>query len=275
MVTCTVKRYLWALNAFLCILCIHSTTSYSAEYKGKAQVAPSEKKAGIQSSRDLLSVDYSETDLELSLLGTITREGLGTAIIKNTFTGELQSYAEGEIIDIVETEKVKLVQISDCVIMIQRGKTYETLSCMIASPVAYPTTHSPLSKYRIVDGSDSGRTSRRIAGKLLKDKNKIHRFKSEYEKDILDASEKHGVDPYLVEAIIKVESGFNPNAVSPKKAMGIMQLMPETAQIYGVGDPFDPKANIDGGVRFLKDLIDYFNGNTKLALAAYNAVRGQ
>ena len=109
------------------------------------------------------------------------------------------------------------------------------------------------------------------AGVKLGDSVNYDNFQSEFEKAILSASERYGVDPYLVKAVIKIESNFNPRAISSKKAMGIMQLIPETASIYGVKDPFDPEDNIDGGVRHLRDLMEYFSGDIELVLAAYNA----
>jgi soluble lytic murein transglycosylase-like protein len=82
---------------------------------------------------------------------------------------------------------------------------------------------------------------------------------------------RHQIDPQLVHAIIKVESEYDPRAVSRKGAMGLMQLIPETAQRFGVANPFNPKENIEGGVSYLKHLLDLFRGDLFLSLAAYNA----
>ena len=82
---------------------------------------------------------------------------------------------------------------------------------------------------------------------------------------------RHQVDPRLVNAIIQVESKYDPNAVSRKGAMGLMQLIPETARRFGIENPFDPKENIEGGVTYLKSLLDLYGGDLALSLAAYNA----
>jgi len=87
-------------------------------------------------------------------------------------------------------------------------------------------------------------------------------------------SREHSVDPMLVDALVRVESAYDPNAVSRRGAMGLMQLMPATADRLGVDDPFDPEKNIRGGVREFSRLLDQYSGNLQFALAAYNAGEG-
>ncbi|HEU4412937.1 MAG TPA: lytic transglycosylase domain-containing protein [Polyangiaceae bacterium] len=86
-----------------------------------------------------------------------------------------------------------------------------------------------------------------------------------------EAAEANALAPELVLAVIEAESGFNPRAISPKGALGLMQLMPETASLLGVTDPFEPRQNVAGGAKLLRSLLDEFDGQLVLALAAYNA----
>lgn len=93
----------------------------------------------------------------------------------------------------------------------------------------------------------------------------------EFAEFVHGAAERHAVDPVLLTAMMRIESNFDPFAVSPKGACGLLQLIPATAERFGVADVFDPEQNIDGGARYLSWLLDRFGGDTRLALAAYNA----
>src|SRR4029434_8301931 len=118
-------------------------------------------------------------------------------------------------------------------------------------------------RYRTLPGYSSGTA----AGWLRMPRTDTSRYAAE----IKDAAERHGVPERLVQAVIRVESAFNPRAVSVKGAQGLMQLMPETASLLGVRNSCDPQQNVDGGVRHLRGLIDRFGNDLPLALAAYNA----
>lgn len=102
----------------------------------------------------------------------------------------------------------------------------------------------------------------------------LSRVPEAFRQDVLEAAQTFGVDPLLVAAMIRQESGGNPNAVSRMGASGLMQLMPDTARQLGVGDPFNPRENIFGGVKFISQLLQQYQGNVELALAAYNAGPG-
>jgi soluble lytic murein transglycosylase-like protein len=97
---------------------------------------------------------------------------------------------------------------------------------------------------------------------------------AEFDELIRSASDRYNVDPNLIRAIIKTESDFNINARSNKGAMGLMQLMPDTARLHNVSDAYDPNENVEGGVRHLRMLLERYQGNLELSLAAYNAGAG-
>jgi len=100
------------------------------------------------------------------------------------------------------------------------------------------------------------------------------RLAGPYAETIRRAAQRHGVDPVLLAAMAKVESGFDPRAVSHKGAQGLLQLMPDTARRFGVANSFDPDQNVDGGARYLDWLLTRFSGDEQLALAGYNAGEG-
>ena len=113
-----------------------------------------------------------------------------------------------------------------------------------------------------------------IISKLSKkDDPRRHSLRKEkiYGAIINEAAKKYGIDAALIKAIIMVESGYNYKAISKRGAIGLMQLMPETADALGVKDIFDPAHNVNGGTKYIRLLLDRFNGNLDLALAAYNA----
>lgn len=214
----------------------------------------------IEAQSSIMTYEVTKSALGLELLGTVTSEGGSKVFIKNPVTGELGKYRAGEVIDIVRDEEAKVLEIANCMVLIERAGNFETLECSNKMPSVVFDGPAVLSKYRIVQPGANIQLSAR--------------FISEFDEDIKSLSEKHKVDPYLVKAVIKAESDFNPDAVSPKNAQGIMQLIPSTASDYGVSDPFDARENIEGGVKYLKDLLEYFEGDVELSLAAYNAGRG-
>jgi soluble lytic murein transglycosylase-like protein len=98
-----------------------------------------------------------------------------------------------------------------------------------------------------------------------------HRQRNRYEQEIASAARAHNIDPALIHAVISAESGYNPLARSHAGAAGLMQLMPETAKRYGARNRLDPEQNIQAGTRYLRMLMNLFNNNLELVLAAYNA----
>ncbi len=205
--------------------------------------------------------EFKATSLNLSLLATVQKKGRSTAMLRNKKTNRLKSYKEGDFIDIIPGVEALIVGIQNCALLLERDGVFESLFCKVKALSPATVTYrgyTLLSRFRIADEMFENPPV----------------FKTTYDREIKSLSRKHNVDPYLVKAIIKAESNFNPDAVSPKKAMGIMQITPGTAYDYGLENPYDPLENIDTGVRVLRNLIDYFYGNKKLVLAAYNAGRG-
>lgn len=202
---------------------------------------------------------------KLTLLGTIGTGGsTSKAIIKNRATGELKTYAEGDVISLADGEYATITLVSSCMVILKDGLRHDALECDDIPSERTSKIPSPLARFDVIDETLG-------VNVRIRNGNNHYNVRSEFEDTIFGASERYGVDPFLVKAVIKVESNFNPQAVSPKRAMGMMQLIPETASIYGVNDPFDPEDNIDGGVRHLRDLIEYFQGDLELVLSAYNA----
>jgi hypothetical protein len=130
--------------------------------------------------------------------------------------------------------------------------------------VPEPLCVSPEREWALIDGR-SVETAPVIPDRFKR------KEKSPFQGIIVRVAGRYQVDPHLIQAIIFAESGYNPKAKSKKGALGLMQLMPSTAKALGVQDIYDPAENIDGGVRYFRLLLDRFDGDVRLALAAYNA----
>lgn len=139
------------------------------------------------------------------------------------------------------------------------------LSTGQATPVPKKESHTPIKLHMPLFHSSSPRVDKHQISPVNLQKT------MQYQPIIFKAAHRYQVDPDLIKAIIMAESNYDPNAVSKRGALGLMQLMPRTAKSLGVEEPFDPEHNIDGGVRYFRQLLDKFDGNVTLALAAYNA----
>lgn len=143
------------------------------------------------------------------------------------------------------------------------------------------TAEATVAAYMDVQGNlhyvrgKSGRTNKKIASNRPLPRSTREANPQTINAFIQAAATEHGVDPFLIKAIIKAESNFDPTAVSPKGAQGLMQLMPATAKDLQVSNPFDPQENITGGTKYLRSLLDSFGWDVELSLAAYNAGPGR
>ena len=142
------------------------------------------------------------------------------------------------------------------------------------NPVKFGTLTSQNVKAEVVNQTNSAKSiEEQMAAVTFNSASKATE-KSQLKDLISKISKKHGVDEKLVNAVIKQESGYNTKAKSSAGAQGLTQLMPATAKSLGVTDPYNPVQNVDGGVRYLKSMMEKYNGNVVLALAAYNAGPG-
>ena len=136
-----------------------------------------------------------------------------------------------------------------------------------------PVFVSPKTGKRVVASTTLGEVSKAVSGGPAQPIFEEQALTAPAHIDTLieQAAQRHNLDPDLIRAMIRVESNFDPYAVSPKGARGLMQLIPATAMRFGVENPFDPRSNIDGGIRYMKYLLAMYQGDLQLSLAAYNA----
>jgi len=170
-----------------------------------------------------------------------------------TLDGQLLGLVVGQFTPV--TEALSELQITTGCGLRVIGYELNTFPSELAMRKAQPSTQPTMLDLQPNDGRTSHTTPRTY----------------EIQQLVIQTAQRYGVDPILALAVAKAESNFDPNAVSHKGAIGVMQLMPETAKALGVANPYDPTRNIDGGIRYLKQLIERFGGNIVLAVAAYNA----
>ena len=162
-------------------------------------------------------------------------------------------------------------------IFIFPGKTYNCINHETAGFIDITATHITTNENDITTSANNAIIKVPEIVKLQsactdnQDKLDNKKYTGPFDMLIFQAANQYQVEPALIKAIIMAESGYNPNALSKKGAQGLMQLMPGTAKWLGVADSFNPEHNINGGVKYFKQLLVRFDGNVELALAAYNA----
>ncbi|MBF0118706.1 MAG: lytic transglycosylase domain-containing protein [Desulfobacterales bacterium] len=172
-----------------------------------------------------------------------------------------------------KTSPLDKVQIQQFIGQLQM-QTYRSLLSSISdekeetTPDLSPISEQILPPYMNMDSTEQPATSKKTAN--VNFRTQILQPPADVKEIISQAANDFNLDPHLIASIVKTESNFDQDSVSPKGAMGLMQLMPKTAEELGVQNPYNPKENIIAGSRYLKSLLDKYDGNLKLSLAAYN-----
>jgi len=183
----------------------------------------------------------------------VTRASIAVAVSTAGFWLLLAAPSRAQIAATVD-EHGKVVYTNEDSPAARTGSTISSHSARAVPAVSKPSAALPDGATAATPASDSSQPDNERLDRIVR-----------------EAAERHKVDPALVKAVISTESGWNPQAVSNKGAVGLMQLIPATAQRYGVGNSFDPAQNVEGGTSYLKWLLDRYDGDLSKSLAAYNA----
>jgi len=201
----------------------------------------------------------------------------------NTYVNSVNKQVKGHSansLDTIYPPDASKVQSFEKVLSSAAGTNFGSL---LLNPTSLNVDGSIYNRSTDIDASNFTNATLRRAIQEVNDATRIYnpdaaKSTTDRKSQIIDmvnkVAKRHGVDEKLVQALIKQESGFNPNAKSKAGAIGLMQLMPATAKSLGVNDPYNAVQNVEGGVKYLKSMLNKYNGNIILALAAYNAGPG-